>query len=181
MFLKSSGKSWRGAGAQQDVLAKVQREGDSAETWLPPGSFLSLSRASVSPDQLSGWGGGRWPPRHAALPPPLHTGFTFYSFLSSLPFDGLLCVQAVGKFSEMMSSSTGDSPNANAPHPHTSCCPPANTPLFHILRRDRDLDSDSWRKCAEKSPRINGKPEEHWEFWRIKHICEVRVNAFMFL
>lgn len=123
------------------------------------------------------------PLRHAELPPLLHTGFTFYYFLSSLPFDGLLCVQAVGKFLEMMSFSTGDSPIANAIHPHTSCCPPVKVPLFHLLCRDQDLTGPWFRLDllvrSQLEEMLRGKIKN--TFVSIKHICEVRVNALLFL
>lgn len=61
--------------------------------------------------------GTRLPLTHTELPPLLHT---FYSFSAFLPFDGLLCVQAVGKFSVMMRSSSTSNPP-----------PPPLTPLRH--------------------------------------------------
>lgn len=90
--------------------------GDSAEVYQPRASE-PLRRAA------------RLPLRHGAafttaLCLLFYTAFTFYSFSSFLPFDGLLCVQAVGKFSVMMrSSSTGNSPHRYQQadvHPHPS-------------------------------------------------------------
>lgn len=57
------------------------------------------------------------------LPPFLHTVLNFHSFSSFLPFDGLLCVQAVGKFPVMVRSSTTGTP---PPLPITSTLPQCN-------------------------------------------------------
>lgn len=48
----------------------------------------------------------------------------FYSFSSFLPFDGLLCVQAVGKFPVMVRSSTS---NRQPPTSSASLPPPTQT------------------------------------------------------
>lgn len=108
--------------------------------------------------------GARLPLRHgaaftSALCLLFYTVFTFYSFSSFLPFDGLLCVQAVGKFSVMMrSSSTGNSPHRYQQadvHPHPSqreftLSPPPVTSLsrFQNLCRFWTLTGTSAGSCS---------------------------------
>lgn len=94
------------------------------------------SRASIKPEDLCTAEKGKMtPPSNgltALLPPFLHTVLNFYSFSSFLPSDGLLCVQAVGKFPVMVRSSTTNNP----PHTHTQThhhthslrCPSLSTP-----------------------------------------------------
>lgn len=129
---------------QEDVqLGNKMAAGDSAKReWEPGwGSLLwaesmsglsewkqSLYQASKS---LNCWKGNTSPP--STQPPFLHTVLNFYSFSSFLPFDGLLCVQAVGKFPVMVrSSTTSNYPHPNThthtittptPPPHPPCCP----------------------------------------------------------
>lgn len=148
-------KGKQGRRAPQEVPAKVRWRGlswgDSAERLLE--RFSGPAEPLSAPSIWVAQEGKTTPPptRRAAFTSALcllfYTVFTFYSFSSFLPFDGLLCVQTVGKFSVMMrSSSTGNSPHRyrhSDAHPHSGNlrCPPVTSPpvsLTHFQNLCRD-------------------------------------------
>lgn len=72
------------------------------------------------------------------LPPFLHTVLNFHSFSSFLPFDGPLCVQAVGKFPVMVRSSTTGTPLPSpspSPNAMTQRTPPPTLSFFLQARQ----------------------------------------------
>lgn len=124
---------------QSDKMAA----GESAGDWrfllradaasVLPGS----SRASIKPEDLCTAEKGKMTPPSNGLNCLLfflHTVLNFYSFSSFLPSDGLLCVQAVGKFPVMVRSSTTNNPPPTHTHTethhrtHSLRCPSLSAP-----------------------------------------------------
>lgn len=113
---------------QQEVQTKVQKMaiGDSAD-WRQTEAVWGVRQNLYQPgESLNPVKATRLPLRNNLFPILwllfllLHTVLNFYSFSFFLPFDGLLCVQAVGKFPVTVRSSTNESyPHPSCTHTHT--------------------------------------------------------------
>lgn len=142
--------------------------GDSAKRLLPFEVFQSSCRASISPKDL-------WFSEKAeddspsntqsrflvcTLPPFLHTVLNFYSFSSFLPFDGFLCVQAVGKFSVMVRSST------------TGNHPPSPLHLRHIGTHPPPFTLSLWRvpHVSVPLPVPQQRPRPEWSLIQNRYL-----------
>lgn len=203
---RKQGRSAAGSGCEgpeEGINLQVtgQRARCHEELFLGPAERLSAPSIRAAEE------GKTTPPptRRAAFTSALcllfYTLLTFYSFSSFLPFDGLLCVRAVGKFSVMMrSSSTGNSPHRyhhSDAHPHPSqrqftlfpCheSPRVPVPLPEPLQGPAwaltrtccsQLSRNQEEMLSRKCPKLR-EAEEHVRSFHVFHVP--RRNSLMFL